>query len=1006
MWFGVLGALRVVGDGAAVIIDRPRHRALLGFLLLHANRPVTTGALIEAMWGGRPPGTARTQVHAMVSTLRRSLADAGDRERISTVAGGYLCSVADDELDLAQFDAAVAEAKTIGDAAQAGAAWRAALALWRGPVLDGVDAPYVEAARAALWERRIAAHEKAIDLDLALRRHADVVPELTELVAANPVTERLVEQLMLALWRCGRQADALREARELRARLAEQLGLDPGRSFTDLEQAIRTQDPALSPAAPAAPVPAQLPAPARGFTGRRAQIEHLDTLVADQVCVLTGAGGVGKTTLAVRWALRERERFADGQLYANLNGYALTPPSRPIDVLARFLRALGVAPDQVPMDAEEAAALYRSLLADRRMLVVLDNAANAEQVRPLLPGSPACLALVTSRDRLAGLVARDGARRLDLDVLPRDEAAELVATIIGADRAAAEAAAVGELVELCGGLPLALRIAAATLADQPDLGVADYAEHLRAGDRLSELEIDGDDTSSVSATFALSYQGLPEDLRSLFRLLGALPVTDFSADLAAALAGVAPTDARRLLNRLADVHLIERSAPGRYTFHDLVRLFAHRRAETDHNGQALAAAGHRVREWYLTTARAAAQRLYPGALRLPAPPGPPSPAGLDWLEAERANLVAVIRHCAEHGPTSVAWLLADTLRGYFYLRRYPVDWFEAAGHALTAAAKAGDTQAQASARLSLGHACLGVNDTDRAITEFDAALELAQASGWSDGVGTLHNNLGLVYLWRGELRAAREHLAHAVALLPGETAPAQRATTLSNLGYAEHALGTSADPLDLLAEALRLHGQVGNADGQVDTLVKTGLVHRDEGRVDQAASCAAAAAAIARDTGSAEFHVRALVLSGSVHLLLNHLDQAAADLETALSKAREADFTYGVADAQLYLARVDLGRGDPAGARDRVAEAKGIADKYRYRLLQGDSSTALAEVDLAVGDLEEAAHHAAHALRAHGETGSRAGLAAVHEVLARLPVELTSRTSSPCSSSSAPPSTE
>lgn len=984
VWFGVLGPLAVVRDGVDVPIDRPRHRALLGFLLLHANRPVTTDALIEAMWGGRPPGTARTQVHAMVSAVRRALADAGDRERISTVGGGaYLCSVAEGELDLARFDAAVADARRIGGDA---GAWRAALGLWRGALLDGVDAPYVDSARALWAERRMAAHEKAVDLDLAANRQADLVPELTELVAAHPVSERLVERLMLALWRCGRQADALGEARALRARLADQLGLDPGRSFADLEQAIRTQDPTLS-LAPAPPVPAQLPAEAGGFTGRQAQVDQLDALVDDRVCVLTGAGGVGKTTLAVRWAGRARGRFPDGQLYANLNGYALTPPLRPIDVLARFLRALGVAPEQVPIDPEEAAALYRSLLADRRILVVLDNAAGAEQVRPLLPGSPTCLALVTSRDRLAGLVARDGARRVDLDVLPPGEAVELVRTIIGADRARAESAAVAELAELCGGLPLALRIASATLADRPELGVAAYTAQLRDGDRLSELEIDGDESSSVSTTFALSYRGLSEELRALFRLLGAVPVTDFSAELAAVLADIPVAHARKLVNRLVDAHLLERGSSGRHTFHDLVRLYAHRRVEVDHDGQALSAALERVRGWYLGTARTAAERLYPGALRLPLPATAEgaADAGLEWLEAERANLVALVRDCAEHGPAPTAWLLADSLRGYFYLRRYPVDWFEVAGLALAAATKAGDARAEASAHLSLGHASLGVSDTDRAIAEFGAALALAERSAWSEGVGALHNNLGLVHVWRGEPAKARSHLEQAAALLPPHTAPAQRATTLSNLAYAEHLLDARTDVLSTLDEALALHRQVGNADGQVDTLVKTGVVHRDEGRHDQAAECAAAALAIARDTGSAEFHVRALLLSGSVRLHLARLDDAVDHLTEALTAAREADFAYGVADALLLLAKVDLRHEDPDRARARVTEAQAIAEKYGYRILQGDSSLGMADIDLATGHSARATTHATHALRLHTETGSRIGLAAVREVLTRLP---------------------
>ncbi|PZF98793.1 hypothetical protein C1I93_07920 [Micromonospora endophytica] len=597
----MLGPVEVRAGDDILALGGTRSECILAALLLDAGRVVSIGRLVGAAWGDDPPGSARIQVQNRVGSLRRLLRGAQpDGTLIATKGSGYLLLLGDWEFDLNRFDQEIARADALegaGSLVEASRALSSALSLWRGSALDGLSTPLLQAAAVHLEERRLNTLERRVQLDLDLGRHRELVPELTNLTGAHPYQEGLHALLMLALHRSGRQTEALHAYHRVRQLLDEQIGVAPGERLRTLhESLVRGDDgPSLVPPAGALPpvtvraaaVPRELPADVAGFTGRRSAIEELDTLLSDDAqpatpVVISGTAGVGKTALAVHWAHRAAGRFPDGQLYLNLRGYAPTPPVRPAEALGVLLRSLGVRPERVPTDGEEAASAYRSLLAGRRMLVVLDNARSAEQVRPLLPGSPGCLVLITSRDRLAGLAARDGAHRIALDILTPDEAETLLTRLLGQRRVRDEPQAAAELAELCAHLPLALRIAVANLTQRPYRRIADLLTGLRAGNRLAALTADDDEETAVQVALDRSYATVSPAAQRLFRLLSLLPDGDFSAAAAAVLADICLTEAYPLLDRLAGAHLIEECGKDRFTFHGLLRQYAWDRALAQH----------------------------------------------------------------------------------------------------------------------------------------------------------------------------------------------------------------------------------------------------------------------------------------------------------------------------------------------------------------------------------------------------------------------------------------
>ncbi|MEU1244170.1 BTAD domain-containing putative transcriptional regulator [Micromonospora parva] len=702
MEFRVLGPVGLWLAGNEVDLGPARQRCVLAALLLNDGKPLSTEAAIARVWGEDAPARSKELLYIYMSRLRKALR-AANGVQLRRSSGGYLLDVPQNAVDASLFTRLTAEATTgtSGDGGGLDPAtrvrlFRSALALWRGTPLDGLSGAWTEGTREHLRRRRLKALENCFDLELQLGNHSALVNELSDLVDLHPTVEPLVGQLMLALYRSGRQASALAAFRDTRKLLVDDYGLEPGPALRQLEHAILVNDPSLDlqtvtadtilsvtagpDTAPAVPIPTvpsfavavpgalvertpqELPADVTGFAGRATEIAALNSQLTDSVkqpsmpagvTLITGTAGVGKTALAVHWAHQVSDRFPDGQLYVNLRGYSTDVPISPVQALGCLLRSLGVPTEQIPVDVAEAAALYRSLMAGRRALILLDNARSVAQVRPLLPGRPGCLVLVTSRDRLGGLIARDGAQQLALKVLDAGDACQLLSQVIGVDRGHAERRAVGELAEVCAYLPLALRIAAANINGRPLHRIADHVVRLRRDDHLMALAVEGDEETAVGAAFDASYESIPPAAQRMFRLLGLVPGPDFTAPAAAALAVLDPDEAGRVLERLADAHLISEHAAGRFAFHDLLRRYARARAVAEDGEADRAAAVRRLFDWYLHKVDAAAIRLYPQRFRLPIPETDrtlpivdfPDPAGaLHWLDAERRNLIEAAQH--------------------------------------------------------------------------------------------------------------------------------------------------------------------------------------------------------------------------------------------------------------------------------------------------------------------------------------------------------------------------
>lgn len=737
----LLGSVELWHAGQPLPLGPQQQRCLLAALAVPPGRPVSAEVLAERVWGRQLPGNARSSLYTNLSRLRNVIARAGGT--LQRDDSGYLLAAVKDDVDLYRARRLVLEAQQLASEfadrpRQAADILREADALWRGTPLADLRGDWADRLRQALHQERLASTVQRHEWELRFSEPATVAHALAELHAESPLAEPVTALLMRALWQSGRQTEALRVFAAARQRVIDELGVEPGADLRQLHQQllrddVRSPDPP-PPRSPAPPRPAQLPPDIATFTGRGRELAQLPRPAAGEpapVVVISGVAGVGKTAVVVHWGHDVRDGFPDGQLYVNLRGYAHSEPVLPAQVLARFLPALGVPEERVPTDAEMAEALYRSLLADRAVLVVLDNAIRPDQVRPLLPSGPASMALVTSRDRLDGLVARDGAQPLRLGPLAADEARQLLARVAGPQRIKAEGEPVDELVELCGRLPLALRIAAANLEAHPTRSVAAYVSRMRGDEELTALTVPGDPDSAVSAAFDYSYARLPSAAQRMFRLLGLVPGPDTTVTAAAALAGIGQATAEPLLDELATAHLVEEIGPGRYALLDPLRRYASSRAAQEEPPASRQQARARLFDHYLRRADAAARLLYPHKLRLPPPEDLARPEAdrfkehaqaLAWLDDEAAGLAAAAKSASVDGPRPVAWLLADALRGYFEARRVTVDWLAVGHAAVTAAETEGNAVALAHSQLSLADAHATCHQHRAAITHYRRAL--------------------------------------------------------------------------------------------------------------------------------------------------------------------------------------------------------------------------------------------------------------------------------------------
>ncbi|MET8055150.1 BTAD domain-containing putative transcriptional regulator [Streptomyces microflavus] len=783
----ILGPLALQRGRDPVPVTSPMLRRLLGLLALKHPEPSTQREITDTLWPSGPPSSHQSLIHTYVSQVRRLLEPGGPRTvpapTVVRTPTGYLLQASRSQIDLGHFDELLAQAERLHRAPDPGAAYESltqALRWWRGPVLADAD-PVLRQHPAAVVanERRVKAVLLYADTALLLRRPEEAVPLLWDMVNTEPLHEGLHARLILTLGSCGEQAAALNVFSRLRDRLDKELGIAPSAEVRDAHLRVLRQQLPLAqrpdrpaPAGrtvPVGPSPAQLPAMAGAYVGRRRQLRELDALLSPDpgerahVVAVVGAPGVGKTALAKHWAHARRKHFEDGQLFVDLRGHSPLPTLRPADVLAQFLRALGAPPDRLPADADEAAALYRTLLADKQMLIVLDNARDAEQVRPLIPGARGCAVVITSRSRLAGLVASDGARQLALDVLDPDEARRLLGSIIGECRATVEEEAARRLVQLCGGLPLAIRIAGANLVAR-DTGIADYCAELAGDDMLSRLRIEGDRRSTVRAAFDLSYLALPAEARRMFRLLGLMPGPDVSVNGAAALTDSTSAASAGLLVSLTDAHLVRERAAGRFGLHDLVRSYARELV----SGQEAHAARQRLFEWYLYHADAAARLLYPAEPAAGPSAGAPPSAALvfsdhgeasEWLDSERENLAGAVLQAAGSGFTTIAWRLAESLHSFLSVGMYTGECLKVATAGLFAAVADGELRAQAAAQLRRAECHWALANRAQAVELFGSGLELARHAGWPEGqalalrrIGAAHRENGCDYLARDLIR--------------------------------------------------------------------------------------------------------------------------------------------------------------------------------------------------------------------------------------------------------------
>ncbi|WP_144300387.1 AfsR/SARP family transcriptional regulator [Stackebrandtia nassauensis] len=935
MEFRILGPLDVRLDGSTVPILGQHQPKLLALLLLENDRTVSLGRMVDALWDDDPPATAKRQVQNAMAALRRSLTEA-ELDPVARVGEGYRLTTS--ELDHSEFTTLVRRGRGAAEAGRFDTAFMTltdALGVWRGPALAGIPGRIFEAAANRLEEERLSVMEDRFAAALASDRSAEFVGELRELVAEHPYRQRFTQHLMTALHRVGQTEVALAAFDHLGSRLRDDLGLDPDPDLRRLRDSIRDgEDSTIHSSAVVstqAPPPAQLPASIRGFIGRGEQLSELDALLAENpqhsVAVLSGVGGSGKTALAIHWAAENREQFPDGQLYVNLRGFDTTEPVKPVDALHAFIRALGHNGDS-PASIDDAVTLYRSLLARRRVLVVLDNALNADQVRPLLPIG-VNVTLVTSRERLTPLTTTESAQSVSLDALSRSEAFDLLTVMIDTRRLHEDELAVYRLTDLCGHLPLALRMAGANLANRPHTSVATFVDELdSSSDRLELLAVEGDPKAALTSVFDRSIAAISDEARLLLLRLGFIPTADYAEELVIELSTEEADKTRELLTRLADAHLLERHRPNRYRFHDLIKAYVSTRLTVELDETTRDELVRRFTDWQVSTPRG----------------------------EEFDNIVEA---CRAWRRRPRIWKLAAGLRRLLHWTVNVHTVTQLATQLLAETIEAGDPYGEIEMRHLLGMTAWVAGHADEAERYCREAIALAAVQGDGDANGTIRTNLSTVLSTRGGFDEAAQLLAETLELAEQTGATVDREVRALNLGALYRQLGRYDDAWRIVVSSeVETRTTVPQS-----TALPAGMLYFDMGRyADLKAWLSWVLAEEYSQLVPPQVRTIALGLRGEVHRIEGEYEAARTDLDQAIAIAERSGRTAIAYEARCTLAQLHCDTGEAERGLALVEHVLATPDAARKPDLLALARLTAARISRRIGEFPTANHHVSAAL--------------------------------------------